>query len=178
MSFKFRIFLFSSAIIFILTSGLTFNSYFAKVVGYQPIQFNAFKDKDLKIETHSDKESFFEYSSKTNEFIEIRDSKRFLKSNLLLDKILELRIPKVKRELFFDSIYYYFTVPKSKLTFQIDNKRFSLKILFYEKENGKILMRVLERVVVKDSYQEDYYESTIDRNSSFYQILNLINRVS
>ncbi len=177
MTLHFRIFLFAAAIIFIVGATFTFSSYFAKVVGFQPIQFNAFKDSkavDIVIFNEEDKTIF---SLKDNQFYLLNQSSNIKLPNEVFGKILSIKIPKVRREAFFDGFFEHFKDPI--LTFTIeDNTRQGLTLEFFKENSDTIKLKVIEMVPIGIKNDTNTYFTTITKDDNLFKIVNLLKNIN
>lgn len=178
MSLKFRIFLFASAIVFIVGATFSFSSFFAKVVGFQPIQPIAFKDSsNVSV-------LIFNESEKTSLILD--NNKFYLKNELdiklpieVYKKILSIKLPQVRREAFFDGFAEEYNLKTAFLTFKIeDNLRQELLLEFYKESEDKIKLRVKENIPIGNKNDINTYFSIITKDDNLLKIVNLIKNIN
>lgn len=178
MSLKFRIFLFALAILFIVGATFSFSSFFAKVVGFQPIQPIAFKDSsNVSV-------LIFNENEKTNFILD--NNKFYLKNELntklpieVYRKILSIKLPQVRREAFFDGFTEEYNFKSPFLTFKIeDNLKQELWLEFYKENEEKIKLRVKENIPIGDKNDINTYFSIITKDDNLLKIVNLLKNIN
>lgn len=178
MSLEFRIFLFASAILFIVGATFTFSSFFAKVVGFQPIQPTAFKDSsNVSI-------LIFNETEKTNFVFD--NNMFYLKNEVdiklpieVYNKILNIKLPKVRREAFFDGFFEEYNFNKSILTLKIeDNLKQELILDFFNENEGKIKLRIKENIPIGNKNDINTYFSFITKDDNLFKIVNLLKNIN
>ncbi len=178
MSLRFRIFLFATAIIFIVVATFSFSSFFAKVVGFQPIQLTAFKDSSIVSII------IFNENEKTN-FI-LNNNKFILKNELEINlpievykKILNMKLPKVRREAFFDGFAEEYNFKTPILTFKIeDNLKQELTLEFFKENEDKIKLRIIENIPIGDKNDINTYFSIITKDDNLLKIVILLKNIN
>lgn len=178
MSLKFRIFLFASAIVFIVGATFTFSSFFAKVVGFQPIQLTAFKNSPLV--------QIIIFSEEDKTIFLFKDNKFFLKNDLnvqlpneVFEKIINIKIPKVRREAFFDGILEEYNIKDPFLTFKIeDNTKQNLILEFFKENDDKIKLRIKETIQIGIKSETNTYFTIITKGDNLLKIVNLLKNIN